>query len=500
MLYLLHDYLREAAEKCSNKTAIKSGGKTVTYRELYKHSISFAAYLNGVGVQRGDRVLVAFGNSLETVIAFWGTLLANAVVSVINSEQPVNKITYVMQDSGAKVICTNKAEIAVNSNQKLLDVDQFYSVLDLVGHVIPRRIAIDVDLASIIYTSGSTGDAKGVMMTHRNMLAASQSINSYLKNSSEDVIFCVLPLSFDYGLYQMIMAVSVGATLILEKNFLLPTLALKKIFQEKVTALPCVPSMVSLFKEHQNFKSYDLSSVRYVTNTGAALSYKHIAYLQELFPQALIYSMYGVTECKRCTYLPPEEITTKPSSVGRAIPNTEIFVVDENGKTLAPGQVGQLVVRGATVMQGYWNKPELTAEKLKPGLLPSEKLLYTGDYGYLDQDNYFYFCGRMDEVIKCRGVKVSPKEIEEVVLRLDEVMDATLIGVESSNGNVELVLFVSISKETQITELFLYEHCRCNLEKEKVPSKIFIMDSLPKNSNGKIDKIALRDRVYLCKK
>jgi len=500
VLYLLQDYLQESAQQFPEKIAIKCGSSKLTYAELYRKTAQFAAYLKQKGVGRGDRVVVAFGNCIETAIAFWGTLQANAIVSIINPEQPTSKITYVLQDSGAKIVCINNLEIiAANPGCTSLDLNQFSSILNTFHPILPQRQCIDLDLASIIYTSGSTGEPKGVMMTHRNMLAACKSINSYLHNSSEDVIFCALPLSFDYGLYQMIMAISVGATLILEKNFLLPMLALKKIAQEKATAVPCVPSMINLFKEHLCFKKYDLSSVRYVTNTGAALNYKHIEYLRELFPTALIYSMYGVTECKRCTYLPPEEINSKPNSVGRAIPNTEIFVVDDSGNILGTNQVGQLVVRGSTVMQGYWNKPELSDEKLKLGFFPTEKLLYTGDCGYLDKEGYFYFKGRLDEIIKCRGIKVSPKEVEDIVLRLEGVREAALVSIESYKGENELVLFVVTTKKEKVTELFLREQCRQNLEKEKIPSFFYIIDSLPKNNNGKIDKIALLHRFLYAK-
>jgi amino acid adenylation domain-containing protein len=499
MLFLLQDYLINTAKSSRHKIAIKAKNRSLSYADLDRDSNKIASYLQNIGITRGDRVVIALGNLIETAIVFWAVLKANAVVSIINSEQPIDKIEYIMSDCGAKVLYTNNNEISRNSKNKTYKIFSSNDINAMLKEsaATPSRKAIDLDLASIIYTSGSTGEPKGVMMTHRNMIAATEAINSYLKNQNEDIIFCALPLSFDYGLYQMIMATSKGATLILENNFLIPALALRTIAAEKVTALPLVPSMITLMKDHYYFKAYNLSSVRYVTNTGAALTKKHISYIKYLFPNAQIFSMYGVTECKRCTYLPPEEIEIKPTSVGKAIPNTEIFIVDENNKILSPNHIGQLVVRGATLMQGYWNKQELSMEKLKPNpSMPNEMLLYTGDYGYLDSAGYFYFQGRNDEIIKCRGVKVSPKEVEEVALQVDGLEEAALLDFKSDNEEPELHLFVAIKNPSPSSINNILDYCRKNLEKEKIPTQIHISRYLPKNENGKINKLLIREQYF----
>ena len=183
----------------------------------------------------------------------------------------------------------------------------------------------------IIYTSGSTGFPKGVMMTHRNIVAAATSITTYLENREDDVILGVLPLSFDYGLYQALMALKVGATLVLEKSFTFPQMVLNRVAEEKVTGLPLVPTMAAIILQLKDLKPDRFPHLRYITNTAAALPPAHIARLQELFPSAKLYSMYGLTECKRCTYLPPAELARRPGSVGIAIPGTEAYVVDESG-------------------------------------------------------------------------------------------------------------------------------------------------------------------------
>ena len=236
----------------------------------------------------------------------------------------------------------------------------------------PDRHNLDIDLASLIYTSGSTGEPKGIMLTHRNMLAAATSITAYLENREDDVILDALPLSFDYGLYQVIMAFRMGATVVLERSFAYPAQVLDDLVHERVTGFPGVPTMFATLAGMKDIEAYDFSSVRYVTNTAAAIAPQHIDFIRRTFSRARFYSMYGLTECKRVSYLPPEDLDRKPDSVGVAIPNTELWVVDERGERVGPGVVGELVVRGATVMKGYWNKPEATAERLRPGPLPGE--------------------------------------------------------------------------------------------------------------------------------
>jgi acyl-CoA synthetase (AMP-forming)/AMP-acid ligase II len=355
----------------------------------------------------------------------------------------------------------------------------------------PKRVTIDIDLASIIYTSGSTGEPKGVMLTHRNMLAASTSISTYLENVEDDVILCALPLSFDYGLYQMIMAFRMGARLVLERSFTYPAQVLETVVKEGVTGFPGVPTMFALLAEMKGLRAFDLGRVRYVTNTAAALPVKHILVLKDIFPGAKIFSMYGLTECKRCTYLPPADLDRKPTSVGIAIPNTELWLVDEDDHRLGPNQIGQLVIRGATVMKGYWEKPGPTAERLRPGPLPGEMVLYTGDYCKLDEDGYLYFVGRMDSLLKVRGEKVAPKEIEMVLMDLAGVKEAAVIGVPDEILGEAPKAFVVLEKGATLTEKDLRRACQERLEPFMVPKIIEFAAELPKTSTGKIMKKGL---------
>ena len=323
------------------------------------------------------------------------------------------------------------------------------------------------------------------------MLSACQSIMRYLELQREEVILNVLPLAFDYGLYQMIMAFHRGARLVLERSFAFPAQIIKLMVEERVTGLPGVPTIFALLSELKTLKSQDLSALRYITNTAANLPVKHIQMLQELFPDARIYSMYGLTECKRCTYLPPADLARKPTSVGIAIPNTELWLVDEDDRRLGPGQTGQLVIRGATVMAGYWERPEATAVKLRPGPIPGERVLYTGDLCKLDDEGYLYFVARMDDVIKSRGEKVAPKEVEHVLMNIPGVRLAAVIGVPDEVLGQAIKAFVVLEPDADLNEKQLKIECQRRLENFMVPKYVAFVSALPQTDTGKIKKSGL---------
>ncbi|WP_136476612.1 class I adenylate-forming enzyme family protein [Pseudomonas sp. DG56-2] len=493
-----------------DKAAIIYADETYTYAQLDDASARLAAGLQVNGLQRQERVVVCLGNRVETVCAFWGILKAGGVVVNVGLETPADSLDYILRDAEASVLITTTEKIG-SLGDRLAELGHLNSIVLLDGEAgsthaqtfesllgqgagVPLPCGnLDLDLAGIIYTSGSTGAAKGVMLTHRNMLAALHSLNTYLGYNESDNVLCSLPLSFDYGLYQMIMAIGAGATLVLEKEFTWPIFLIRKIRQYQVSVIPFVPTMLMLLHEYAHKREAVFADVRMVTNTGAALKAPHIAQMKALFPQAQIYSMYGLTECKRCTYLPPEDIDTKPGSVGIAIPNTELWLVDDEDRRIdEPHQVGQLVIRGATVMAGYWRNPTATAMKLKPGRYPGESVLYTGDYCSLDEDGYLYFRGRMDHMIKSRGMKVSPNEVEGFLYAIDGVEAAAVVSVEHAAVGEGLCAFVTLGQDVSLSTEQLLEHCRLGLEAHKVPLCISIEVSLPRTANGKVDLLQLQ--------
>lgn len=511
--FLLHDFLAETAAACPEAIALVCDGRRYSYREIDERSNALACALHERGVVRGDRVMVLADNGVETAIAFWAILKANAVASIVHSQTKVEKVAYMLADTDARALISDRAHesviaVAARSAQQLstvivagLDDAARERLAHLPGLVSwdevnqpgvtapPPRRCIDHDLAALIYTSGSTGEPKGVMLTHRNMVAAALSTSEYLGITRDDVLLCVLPLAFSYGLYQMITAFEYGARVVLHRSFAYPADVMRTVVEEKVTGFPGVPTMFATLIGLDT--KFDLSAVRYVTNAGAGLPVKYIDEIRRLFPNAKLFCMYGQTECKRCTYLPPDDLERKPGSIGIAVPNTELWLIDENGDRIGPNQIGELVFRGATVMNGYWRKPDLTAKKLRPGPIPGEHVLHTGDLCRLDEDGYLYFVARMDDVIKSRGEKVPPTEVEATILSIQGVREAAVIGVPDDLLGSAIKAFVVLEPGVRLDEAAILRHCRTRLESFKVPSNVEVRSNLPRNNNGKVQKSEL---------
>ena len=512
---LVHHFLEHSAKRYKGKTALVAGDLRLTYSELNQAADRLARFLVNIGVQRQDRVSICLDNTIEAVIAIFGVLKAGAIFVFLNPTIKTPKLKYILADSGAVALITHSGKQAtvidaaghvpclenivwcgkpVQSEIQAGTPIKFHSWQDVLDHnppcALPRMV--DVDLATIIYTSGSTGQPKGVISAHYNMVAAARSITAYLKNDPNDIILNVLPLSFDYGLYQILMAALFGGTVILEKSFMFPYQVLENIQKEKVTGFPIVPTMAALLLQLDLLR-FDLSCLRYISNTAAALPVAHIHKLQKLLPQVQIYSMYGLTECKRVSYLPPEYLSLKPTSVGIPIPNEEVLIVDEAGQEVGPGEIGELVVRGANVMQGYWNSPEETAQTFRPGRYPGETLLYSGDWFKRDEEGFLYFVGRRDDMIKTKGERVSPKEIENMICNLEGVSEAAVIGVGDDILGMAIKAFIVTNSHLAPNADDVRRYCTKNLEPFMVPKYIQFIPSLPKNERGKIDKRSLEN-------
>lgn len=518
---LVHDWLSRSARRFPDKVALISDGRQWTYKSLDQRTDHLANALVNEGVKRQDRVVVLLDNSAETVISLYGILKSGGVFIILASSLKGAKLRYILENSGAKMLITHvsKAKVVKDAmgddpaDRKVIWVgspsripeefaassrswDEIFSSFDKEakqaeqGRRLPR--CVDVDLATLIYTSGSTGEPKGVMSTHHNMISAARSIIQYVRNSEDDIILDVLPLSFDYGLYQVIMAFMFGGTIVLEKSFLYLHAILERIPQEKVTAFPIVPTIVAMLLKLQDLTQYDLTSLRYMTNTGAALPVEHIRKLRSMFPHVTMISMFGLTECKRVSYLPPEELDRIPSSVGKAMPNCEVFVVDEDGNEVPPGETGELVIRGSNVMQGYWGDPQTTARTYRDGQYPSGRILYSGDYFRKDEQGYLYFLGRKDDMIKSKGERISAKEVENNICCMEGVTEAAVLGVPDEILGQAIKAFIVPAQDVELSEKQVLKYCSANMESFMVPKYIEFMESLPKTPNGKIDKKLLK--------
>lgn len=504
-------FLEASARRCPEKLALIDGQRRVTYAEMDRLASSVAGGLRAVGVRRGDRVAVYLENSLEAVASIFGILKAGGVFLVVNPTTKADKLAFVLANSRAVAIVADgrRQEMIEGLAGRLPHLRSLVVVSprtappppagltrlsfeDLARTPAPLRASgcIDIDLAALIYTSGSSGQPKGVMLTHLNIVSAATSITTYLENTEDDIILNVLPLSFDYGLYQVLMAFKIGGTVVLERSFAYPPVVLQRIGTERVTGFPIVPTISAILLQME-LERYDLSSLRYITNTGAMLPTRHIVELRRRLPHVKIFSMYGLTECKRVSYLPPDQIDVRPTSVGKGMPNEEVYIVDEQGNRLDSG-IGELVVRGSHVMKGYWEMPEETDKVLKPGPLPGERVLYTGDLFRMDEEGYLYFVGRKDDIIKTRGEKVSPKEVENVLYALDGVAEAAVIGVPDPILGEAVKAVVTLRDGASLSEQDVLRHCSRHLEDFMVPKQVEIRATLPKTPSGKIAKQELK--------
>ena len=509
-LRLMHESLlaRAGDPACREKLAVVVEGKPHTYGELLDSALRLAAALGQRGVHRGDRIAVYMDNSWYGVVSIYAIWLAGAVILVINPQTKRDKLGFILNDSGARILLTD-GHIAKEFMPLLDEVSSLVRVIssgefpadrgiDCLEDVIrdtpplssmPTTIALD--LAALIYTSGSTGQPKGVMQTHQAMLFATGSIIEYLRLDRDDVILCMLPLAFDYGLYQLLMAMQLGATLVLERSFTYPAQVFARMQTFKVSVFPGVPTIFAMLLSAHQREALCFAGITRVTNTAAALADSSTTRLRTIFPNALIYKMYGLTECKRVSYLEPELIEARPGSVGRAIPGTEVYLLDADGSATPAGETGTLHVRGPHVMLGYWNRPDLNDTMLRPGKLPGERVLCTQDQFRMDGDGFLYFVGRSDEIIKTRGEKVSPVEVENAMLAIVGIREVAVIGVADDLLGQAIRAYVVLEADTSLSAGQIRAQCIGCLENFMVPQQIVLCVDLPKTPSGKISKTAL---------
>jgi acyl-CoA synthetase (AMP-forming)/AMP-acid ligase II len=512
---LVNEFLELSAGGRKSKTALVCAERRYSYEEINGGANRFANCLLRLNPGKQERVGVYLDNSAEAVISIFGTLKAGGVFVVVNPQAKPSQLEYILGDCNVRALVTTRKlfKTAFSRLEKCPDLRHVFCVDDPPAHLEaaaggrfspfafqevltkypdqqPPGRCIDIDLAGIIYTSGSSGRPKGVMLTHLNMVSAADSIIAYLENTPDDIILSCLPLSFDYGLYQVLMGFKFGGTVILEKSFVYPYQVLDLLRKENVTGFPIVPAMAAILLQLKNLDQLKLPSLRYITSTSQVFPPRHIARLTDIFPETRVYSMYGLTECKRVSYLPPEELPRRPASVGKAMPNTEAYLVDKEGQVITePWTAGELVVRGANVMKGYWNLPDETARCLRPGVYPGEHVLYTGDIFQKDEDGFLYFISRQDDIIKTGGEMVSPKEVENVLYELAEVREAAAVPVEDEVLGSAVKAVVVLAERSALTERDIVKHCSRKLEKFKIPKQVEIrFTPLPKTAGGKIAK------------
>ena len=518
MVTFVHQLYQTAVSEHPKKTALIDKDQFLSYEEFDFLATKFATNLTCINIQLNDRVGVFLDKRFEAVISIFGCSVAGTIFVPINFQLKVNQVLHIANDCDIKLLITNQARLT----QLTESLDQFTSLTHIIlidGQTQQTQInqvkilswqhflslssstklvgpSTGQDIAAIFYTSGSTGKAKGVVLTHSNIVLGAQSVVSYLDNNEEDVILAALPLSFDYGFNQITTSFLSNATCVL-LNYLLANDVVKSIKRYQVTGLAGVPPLWNQLSQLEKL-STDGSSLRYITNSGGALAQSTLSRLRDMLPDTKPYLMYGLTEAFRSTYLPPEKIDERQGSIGKAIPNAKVIVVRPDGSECDVNEEGELVHIGPLVSLGYWNAPEKTAARFKPSpsALPTITLpqtaVWSGDFAQKDKDGYLYFVSRHDDMIKTSGYRVSPNEVEEVIHQFEGVYQVACFGLPHPMLGQAIMAAVSIDTSREDFDKEIKKHCLQQLANYMVPQAIIVLNELPLNANGKIDKQQLK--------
>lgn len=490
--------------------------EVLTYGGLAAQVTAVASGLRTLGVVRDERVAVYLPKQFETVTTMFGSMAAGGVFVPVNPILKPEQVGHILRDCATRILVTSGDRAALLADtlrdcpdlshvvvvgkpaeERVLDLSvSIVSWSDMLGEQeLPPSQRIDADMAAILYTSGSTGRPKGVVLSHHNMLAGARSVVEYLNNTAADRLLAVLPFSFDYGLSQLTTAFAVGASVVL-MDYLLPRDVIRAVARHQVTGLAAVPPLWNQLATLP-WPEEAVTSLRYITNSGGAMPLATTTALRKALPGTEVFLMYGLTEAFRSTFLPPDQVDSRPDSMGMAIPNAQVMVVREDGNECDVDEPGELVHRGALVALGYWGDREKTAQRFRPapgqpaGIPNPELAVWSGDRVRRDADGYLYFIGRNDEMIKTSGYRVSPGEIEEIVFELDAVEQAVAFGAPHPQIGYGIVLVVqSVSVDVDA----ILAHCRLHLPMFMLPGHVHIAEDMPRNPNGKIDRKALSTR------
>jgi acyl-CoA ligase (AMP-forming) (exosortase A-associated) len=512
----LDELLDAAVEEHGDRTALIDGELRLTYIELSARAAGLAAALAAAGVAKGDRVGIYLDKNWQSVVAMLGVSRVGAAFVNINAALKAAQVGYIANDCDIRVLIAGSEKLAAlpadvvptifHVGSRPTDRSEWRDFDDLVAAdgADARRRVIETDLATILYTSGSTGMPKGVAFSQRNLVVGAEIVSSYLENTPDDRILSVLPFSFDYGLNQLTTSIRVGATLVLQRSQL-PGDLLRSLRRFEITGVAGVPPVWSLLlRNEKSLEETPLANLRYITNSGGRIPQANLDRLRRLLPSTKIFLMYGLTEAFRSTFLPPDEIDRGSECIGKPIPNTEILVI-KDGRAAEPGEVGELVHRGPTVALGYWGNPAETERRYRPNplappeLLDVERVVYSGDLVRRDEEGYLYFVGRNDAMIKSGGFRISPEEVENLLIASGLVQEACAFGAPDPDEVVGEVVIATVSLRAGVSaddRDQVRDYLVANAPTYMVPREIVVIDELPKGATGKIDRPAIA-RAYL---
>lgn len=499
MLYTLNDLIHKSSIP-DRRVVVVDGNENIDFATLKELISKYRYQLLQYDIKKGDRIGIYLKKSVDLIAALFAVWLNGCVAVIINETLKKYQVEYIFSHSQASLLITNNIALknagSLDIEKRLIlniDEEKFDKEYSQIHNVIGN------DLALIIYTSGSTGMPKGVMLSHSNLLSGAIIVSDYLKLSKDDVIISLLPFSFDYGLNQLLTTLLVGAKIVIQSS-MFPADICNTIQKENVTGMAGVPLLwQQLAQERSPFIKKSFPSLRYITNSGGRMP-EHITKLfRKAHPNLKIYLMYGLTEAFRSTYLDPEKVDIKPNSIGKAIPNVEILVLNEKGDICKPNEVGELVHRGACVALGYWRDEKSTNERFKVIEIPGydgnhlERVVFSGDYVKYDEDGDLYYIGRRDQMFKISGFRISPEEVEAYIFGSGMVSHAVVFTVQGEGVEDVIIVAVVPKNKVEFSDINLLAYCKDVMPPYMLPGKIWVIDNVPQTSTGKPDRIKLKE-------
>ncbi|PLY05169.1 MAG: AMP-dependent synthetase [Arcobacter sp.] len=511
--------IEDAAVSHSQKVAIKYNEKNITYEDLLTKVNQVAFYLKELDLAKGSRIGIYSNKGIDQVIAILAILSTDYVLVPLTKLLKAEQVEYIINDCDIRCIITDKLKLEnieeINFDGHIISYETTHKDIPSFEEIFKyynKPYSCDVNghgNAVITYSFGITGKPKGIVLSHRNLIDSARVVSQYLDLKEDDVLSGILIFNLDYGLNQIFCSLYKRATLALHR-FILPGDFFNHIITDKITVIALMPvTIISMFdeEEHRLPSKELLANVKTITSSGGNVTVKMANNIQKYFSNAKFYSMHGLTEAFRSTYLDPTQINIRPESIGKAIPDVELYVINEEGKQCAPREVGELIHRGGYIYKGFWNAPEETAQRFKSidilknainleGQLRDEVVVATGDYVYKDEEGYFYFVSRQDDMIKTRGFRVSPYEIESVVARNLPMIDQCAV-FSIGNEEIEEEIVLVYSSRSEIAPKEITFELKKHLASYMIPSKIIYKKSLPliTSDKNKINKEELKKEL-----
>jgi len=512
----IRNLLENAAQAEPDKIALILESETYTYMELLERVNQIAHYLTAIGLKKGSRIGIYSRKRTESVIAILAILSTEYVFVPITRLLKPEQVKHIIDDCGISCLITDKEKIenvkAIDFEGKIISYEatsqsdvSFEEIYKCYTGEIKCNI-MGHDNAAVTYSFGSSGNPRGIVIDHRALIDGARIVSKYLDIQKEDVISGILSFNLDYGLNQLFTALYKKATLAIHR-FVLPLDFFTHLIDDKVTVLPLMPIHITqMFDEDprripqpEHFKR-----LRAITSSGGNITPLMIKNITTQFSEAKFYSMHGLTEAFRSAYLNPEQIHIRPNSIGKAIPDVELYIINEEGEACKPREIGELIHRGACIYKGYWNAPEETEQRFKSihildkviepeGQLTDEIIIASGDYVYADEEGYIYFVSRKDDMIKTQGFRVSPHEIESVVYdNLPTITDCAVFSIPNEEIEEEIVMTYAAKTELGRNEI-LFE-LKKHLPNYMLPEQILYKKNMPLKSlhEKQVDKEVLR--------